>query len=132
MDDFILRWNITLRFLAISRVPQRSVLDPLLFLSYVNDMWRNTESNKCLFAGECTIYKEITDSSDIDTLQTDINRLGEWVLENEMKINAGKSKEVSFTKVTAKEIIRYCFGDQLIPEAMSFKYLGIIIRSVLN
>jgi len=31
-----------------------------------------------------------------------------------------------------KERIRYCFGDQLIPEASNFKYLVIIIRSHLN
>ena len=49
-----------------------------------------------------------------------------------MKINPGKSKAVSFTKTRVKERIRYYFGDQLIPEASSFKYLGIIIRSDLN
>ena len=38
------------------------------------------------------------DSSDIDYLQMDLNRLEEWALENEMKINPGKSKAVSFTK----------------------------------
>jgi len=72
------------------------------------------------------------DSSDIDNSRTDLNRLGEWVVENEMKINPGKSRAVSFTKVRVKERIRYYFGDQLIPEASSFKYLGIIIRSDLN
>ena len=128
LDDFILRWNI----LVNSGVPQGSVLGPLLFLSYVNDIWRNTESNERMFAGECTIYKKITNSSDIDALQTGINRLGEWVVKNEVKINTGKSKEVSFTKVRVKERIRYYFRDQLIPEARSFKYLGIIICSDLN
>jgi len=49
-----------------------------------------------------------------------------------MKINPGKSKEASFAKARVKEGIRYYFGDQLIPEASSFKYLGIIIRSDLN
>jgi hypothetical protein len=49
-----------------------------------------------------------------------------------MKINPGKSKAVSFTKARLKEGIRYYFGDQLISEANSFKYLGIIIRSDLN
>jgi len=49
-----------------------------------------------------------------------------------MKINPRKSKAVSFTKARVKERIRYYFGDQLIPEASSFKYLGIIIRSDLN
>ena len=42
-----------------------------------------------------------------------------------MKINPGKSKAVSFTKAMVNELIRYYFGDQLIPEASSFKYLGI-------
>ena len=38
-------------------------------------------------------------SSDIGKLQTDLNRLGEWAVENEMKINPGKSKAVSFTNL---------------------------------
>jgi hypothetical protein len=59
------------------------------------------------------------------------NKLGEWALKNEMKINPSKSKAVSFTKARVKERITY-IGDQLIPEANSIKYLGIIIRSNLN
>ena len=42
------------------------------------------------------------DSIDVDKLQTDLNRLGEWAVENEMKINRGKSKRVSFTKAMLK------------------------------
>ena len=60
-----------------SRVPQGTVL------AYVVDIWRNTESNIWLFAAYCIIYKKITDSSDIVKLQTDLNRLGEWAVENE-------------------------------------------------
>lgn len=63
------------------------------------------------------------DSSDNDKLQMDLNRLGEWVVENELKINLGKSKAVSFTKAKVKERIRCYFEDQLIPEASNFKYL---------
>ena len=57
-----------------SGVPQGSVLGPLLFLSYVNDIWRNTESNIRLFADDCIIYMKITDSSDTDKLQRGLNR----------------------------------------------------------
>ena len=74
-----------------SGVPQGSVLGPLLFLAYVNDIWRNIESNIRLFAGDCIIYRKITDSSDIDKVQKDLNRLEEWTVENEMKINPDKS-----------------------------------------
>ena len=103
-----------------SGVPQGSVLGPLLFLTYVNVIWRNTGSNIRLFADDCIMYRKIMDSYDIDKLQTDQNRLSEWEVENEMKINPGKSKTASFTKARMKERIRYYFGAQLIPEANSF------------
>ena len=43
------------------------------------------------------------DSSDIDKLQMDLNRLGEWAVEYEIKINPGNSKVVSFTKARVNE-----------------------------
>ena len=94
-------------------MPRSSVLGRLLFLVHINDIWRNNESNIQLFADDCIIYRKITDSSDIDKLQTDLNRLGEWAVENEVKIYPDKSKAVSFTKAREKERIRYYFGGQL-------------------
>jgi len=44
-----------------SGMPQKSVLDPLLFLACVNDIWRNIESNTRLFADYCIIYRKIMD-----------------------------------------------------------------------
>ena len=67
-------------------MPQGSLLVPLIFLAYVNDIWRNLESSIRLFADDCIIYTKITDNSDIDNLQTDLNRSGEWALEIEFKV----------------------------------------------
>jgi len=55
-------------------------LGPLLFLAYVNDIWKYTESNILLFADDCIIYRKIMDNSDIDKLQTNLNGLGEWAV----------------------------------------------------
>jgi hypothetical protein len=115
-----------------SGVPQGSVLDPLLFLAYVNEICRDTDSDIWLFADDCIIYRKILDSSDIGKLQTDLNRLGEWTVENEMKINPDESKAVRFMRARVKDRLMYYFVNQLILEANSFRYLGIIIRSDLS
>ena len=59
-----------------SGVPQGSVLGPLLFLAYVNDIWRNTESTIRLFADDCVIYRKIINNADMEKLQKDLDRLG--------------------------------------------------------
>jgi len=46
-----------------------------------------------------------------------------------VQINPSKSNAVSFTNAEVKERIRYYFGDRLIAEENSFKYLGLIIRN---
>ena len=69
---------------------------------------------------------------DVEKLQTNLDRLGDWAEENEMKINPNKSKALSFTRARMKDPLNYSLGDQMIPEANCYKYLGIIIRSDLS
>jgi hypothetical protein len=64
-----------------------------LFLDYVNDTWRNAENKTQLFEYDCVIYRKITDSSDNDKLQTGLNRLGEWAVENKTEISPDKIKQ---------------------------------------
>jgi hypothetical protein len=62
-------------------------------------------------------------------LQKDLDRLGEWAVEDAMKINPSKSKAVRFTRARVKDPLDYSLANTLIPEASSCKYLGIILRS---
>ena len=105
-------------------------MGPLLFLVYVNDIWRNIESSIRLFADDCIIYRKITNKNDI------CRRIWtpwvEWAVENGIKINPGKSKAVRFTTTRVKNPLGYFLGDQKIPEAISCKYVGIILRNDLN
>ena len=58
--------------------------------------------------------------------------MGEWVIENAMKINPRKSKAVSFVRAGVKDSLNYYLGDERMLEVSSCKYLGIIICSDLS
>jgi hypothetical protein len=45
----------------------------------------------------------------------DLDTLGEWAVENGMKINAGRTKAIRFTRAPAKNPLGCCLGDQKIP-----------------
>jgi hypothetical protein len=68
-----------------SGVPQQSVLGPLLFVAYVNDIWRDMESTIRLFADDCIIYRKILNIKDVEKLQNDLDSLGDWAERNENK-----------------------------------------------
>jgi len=95
------------------------VLGPLLFLAYVNNIWRNVESTIILFADDCVIYRKIINNADKEKLQKDLDRLGEWEVENAMKINPNKRKAIRFARARVKDPLNYSLMCTLIPEASS-------------
>ena len=60
-----------------SGVTQGSFLGPLLFLAYVNDIWRNIESKIRFFVDDCIIYRKIFNTNNVEKLQTDLDRSGD-------------------------------------------------------
>jgi len=68
----------------------------------------------------------------MEKFQKDLDRLGEWAVENAMEINPSKSKAIRFTRARVKDPLNYSLMDILIPKASSCKYLGIILRSDLS
>jgi len=115
-----------------SGVPQGSVLGPILFLAYINDISTNIKSKIRLFADDCIIYRKILNIEDVEKLETDLDRQGEWAELNEMIINPNKSKALSFTRARIKDPLNYSLGGQTIPEDNCCKYLGIVIRNDLS
>jgi ribonucleases P/MRP protein subunit RPP40 len=76
--------------LASSGVPQGSVLWPLLFLIFINDLDCNIFSRIYRFAGDTKILQRINSTSDGLWLQQDIDTLGNWAVDWQMEFNVSK------------------------------------------
>jgi len=63
---------------VISGVPQGTVLGPLLFLAYINDLPECVSSTARLFADDSLIYGRINLTKDSEILRQDLNRLQDW------------------------------------------------------
>ena len=75
---------------VISGVPQGTVLGPLMFLIYINDINQNIQSSVRLFADDCVLYRVIKASEDCRYLQEDLNHLVHWINLWQMKLNSDK------------------------------------------
>lgn len=71
---------------VISGVPQGTVLGPLSFLAYINDLSDVVKSSDArLFADDCLLYKQIKNEEDAALLQEDLTALEDWEQKWQMK-----------------------------------------------
>ena len=80
-----------------SGVPQGSVLGPVLFLMYINDIGLNIHSEIRLFADDILLYRSIRTPNDHLQLQEDLNTLTKWATDWKMAFNIPKCKIIQFT-----------------------------------
>ena len=72
-------------------VPQGSVLAPIMFLIYANDMTEGVSSYISLFADDVKLLRKIRNYKDCEELHNDINKIYEWSKIWEMEFNAKKN-----------------------------------------
>ena len=61
---------------VVSGIPQGSVIGPLLFVIYINDLLDNIECSGYMFADDTKIFRKITSKGDAETLQSDFKVTG--------------------------------------------------------
>jgi Reverse transcriptase (RNA-dependent DNA polymerase)/Endonuclease-reverse transcriptase len=120
---------------VMSGVPQGSVLGPVLFVCYINDMPDTVRSFLYMYADDTKMFRRIDSDLDRIALQQDLNRLAEWAQKWQLRFNVGKchimhigGKGVSGQYVMKTET----FGEQILEETSQEKDLGIWITNTLK
>ena len=120
---------------VLSGVPQGSVLGPLLFLVYIDDitaMHLSSGSILNLYADDMLLYKAISTQSDYQSLQDDVDRVQEWVNVNYLTLNTSKCKSMVVSRRRNQHVTQLQLGNDVLKQVDTFKYLGVLLSSDLT
>ena len=118
---------------VLSGVPEGTVLGPLLFSLYINDISSDIESEIRPFADDCVCYREIKDKEDTMKLQRDIDRLGSRARKRGMRFQSVKCSMMQLTRKRSNKIhASYTLEGTDLENVESIKYLGVTITSDLR
>ena len=115
-----------------SRVPQGTVLAPLLFLLYINDLPSRVRSKVKLYADDVLLYSYIKSESDCHALQEDLDALAQWERIWQMEFNPSKCEFLRITNKKNPIVFNYCIEAVPIAQVAHTKYLGVTISSNLS
>ena len=120
-----------------SGVPQGSVLGPLLFLVYINDLERNIKSNVNFFADDTMLFS-IMKSPEISAydLNRDLDVIHQWAYQWKLEFNPNPTKqaiEVLFScKISKPDHPPLMFNGSVVKKMKEHKHLGLTLDSSLS
>ena len=134
-QQVLLEGNMSSPINVTSGVPQGSVLGPLLFLIYINDLPDYIQNNSTvkLFADDTIIYHPITKQQDtLNALQEDLDALQRWESDWLMHFHPQKCQTMHI--INKRNIIQstYTIHNHNLQSTNTAKYLGIHIDSTLK
>lgn len=115
-----------------SGVPQGTLLGPLLFLMYINDLPDGLNSTVRLFADDVLLYGTICCDEERADLQDDLYRLEDWEQKWKMELNPSKCKITCFTTRRVPPKREYVFCGEILEEVESFPYLGVMLDNKMR
>ena len=120
-----------------SGVPQGSVLGPLLFLIYINDLENNIKSNVKFFADDTMLFSIVKDAKmSADELNHDLDLIHQWAHKWKMEFNPDPSKQANEVLFSCKKVHAnhpaLFFNGTLVKKVNEQKHLGLILDSGLT
>ena len=115
-----------------SGVPQGTVLGPLMFLLYINDITTNISSNIRLFADDCVLYRVIHSEQDHHILQQDLNLIIQWTVLWQMCLNTDKCAILTCSRSTSPPEFQYYINGNTLNRTNQHTYLGVLFHSFMS
>ena len=118
---------------VLSGIPQGSVLGPLLFVIYINDIMDNLKSDSLLYADDTKLFRRVTCKQDAEELQADLNTLEEWSRKWLLSFHPDKCHVLTLGKFeNIQHTERYRIYDMELDHVFEEKDLGVIVDSELS
>lgn len=121
-------------FVSISSgVPQGSILGPLLFVLFINDVHRCFKyCNFLLYADDLKIYHTINSNDDHVKFQQDLDRFSQYCHDNQLCLSLNKCKTIRFTKKRTTSIYPYMLCGTRLDDVESIRDLGVILDNKMH
>ena len=112
---------------VLSGVPQVSVLGPILFLIYINDVEEGVTGKILKFADDTKLFRKVKDIGDKQKLQDDIDKLDKWSEKWQMLFNFGKCK--CLHTGSGNTGVNYEMGGTILSKTVKEKDLGVTMNA---
>ena len=115
-----------------SGVPQGSVLGPVLFIIYVNDIDKNLLNRLLKFADDTKLLGRARNKADYEAIQHDLDKLAQWSERWLMDFNVDKCKVMHFMPRNCTTTEKYVLNGRILESSNVEKDLGVVISSTLK
>ena len=115
-----------------SGVSQGSILGPLLFIMYLNDLDKAITCNFKLYADDVTLYHRIASHQDCSFLQNNLNSFLDWCSRWQMSLQTHKCEALCISNKRSLVQFTYYCSNYPLKWSKSVRYLDVVINSRLT
>ena len=119
---------------VLCRVPQRSIVGPILFILYINDMCNvSTLLKPILFADDTNLFYSGKDIKELcSVVSTELDKLCKWFQVNKLSLNTSKTNFMVFTNKSCNDTYSVCMNGLNLSRVFVTKFFGVHMDSKLD